>query len=231
MPTELPPGLHELLGRLGDVAITLEAAGLHGAYAVRAAATELARRETCAYQLRDIIERMHKHVGDRLFELRKEAEALLPLAPNVESMPNPATNSPTCPRDRCGGPLVTYEAEQESPVPEGLLRCAGCGRYSEVTLEQRAQAEAADAAWVAKHEAEVGAKASTSASSPAADGGEARTCTGGPNGPWCGAAAVFVSRDDQGLEWFCCDEHVAPGTAVTISSWRKAHGLPAEVKR
>lgn len=34
-----------------------------------------------------------------------------------------------------------------------------------------------------------------------------------------------MSRDDQGLEWFCCDAHVAPGTAVTLSSWRKAHGL------
>lgn len=64
-------------------------------------------------------------------------------------MTTPATNSPTCPRDRCGGPLVTYEAEQESPVPAGLLRCAGCGRYSEVTPEQRAQAEAADAAYEA----------------------------------------------------------------------------------
>lgn len=65
-------------------------------------------------------------------------------------MTTPATNSPTCPRDRCGGPLVTYEAEQESPVPAGLLRCAGCGRYSEATPEQRAQAEAADAAYEAE---------------------------------------------------------------------------------
>jgi hypothetical protein len=67
-------------------------------------------------------------------------------------MTTPATNSPTCPRDRCGGPLVTYEAEQESLVPAGLLRCAGCGRYSEATPEQRAQAEAADAAWKAEQE-------------------------------------------------------------------------------
>jgi hypothetical protein len=68
-------------------------------------------------------------------------------------MTTPATNSPTCPRDRCGGPLVTYEAEQESQVPAGLLRCAGCGRYSEATPEQLAQAEAADAAWAAEQQA------------------------------------------------------------------------------
>ncbi len=65
-------------------------------------------------------------------------------------MTTPATDSPTCPRARCGGPLVTYEVEQESPVPEGLLRCAGCGRYSEATPEQRAQAAAADAAYEAE---------------------------------------------------------------------------------
>lgn len=68
-------------------------------------------------------------------------------------MTTPATNSPTCPRDRCGGPLVTYEAEQESPVPADLLRCAGCGRYSDATPEMRAQAEAADAAWAAEQRA------------------------------------------------------------------------------
>lgn len=62
-------------------------------------------------------------------------------------MTTPATDSPTCPRERCGGPLVTYEAESEAAVPAGLLRCAGCGRYSDATPEMRAQAEAADAAW------------------------------------------------------------------------------------
>lgn len=33
-----------------------------------------------AAALRLIIERMHKHVGDRVYDLRHEAEALLPLA-------------------------------------------------------------------------------------------------------------------------------------------------------
>lgn len=47
----------------------------------------------------------------------------------------------------CGGPLVAYDHDDESPVPAGLLRCTACGRYSEATAEQRTQAEAADAAW------------------------------------------------------------------------------------
>lgn len=36
-----------------------------------------------AASLRLIIERMHKHVGDRVYDLRSEAEALLPIA-NIE---------------------------------------------------------------------------------------------------------------------------------------------------
>lgn len=62
----------------------------------------------------------------------------------------PYQASPACPREKCGGLLVTYEHDQESTVPEGLLRCAGCGRYSESTPEMNAQAAAADAAWRAE---------------------------------------------------------------------------------
>lgn len=35
-----------------------------------------------------------------------------------------------------------------------------------------------------------------------------RQCNGGPNGVnWCGATATHVARDEDGLEWFCCEKH------------------------
>lgn len=35
-----------------------------------------------------------------------------------------------------------------------------------------------------------------------------RQCNGGPNGVlWCGAPATHVGRDEDGLEWFCCEAH------------------------
>lgn len=61
------------------------------------------------------------------------------------SVRKPWHNTPTCPR--CAGPLVAYDHDDESPTSAGLLRCTACGRYAEATAEQRAQAEAADAAW------------------------------------------------------------------------------------
>ena len=57
--------------------------------------------------------------------------------------------SPSCPRAKCGGPLVTTEYDGESLVEVGLLRCAGCGLYSNATDEMREQARVADAAWEA----------------------------------------------------------------------------------
>lgn len=67
------------------------------------------------------------------------------LAEVLRSAREPWHNTPTCPR--CTGPLVAYDHDDESPTPPGLLRCTACGRYAEATAEQRAQAEAADAAW------------------------------------------------------------------------------------
>jgi hypothetical protein len=65
-------------------------------------------------------------------------------------MTTPATNSPICPRLRCGGPLVTYDAHGES-LDRDVLRCAACGQQTLGTPDQVAQARAADAA----HEADL----------------------------------------------------------------------------
>jgi len=60
----------------------------------------------------------------------------------------------SCPREKCRGPLVTTEYDGESPVEIGLLRCAGCGMYSNATDEMREQAAIADAAWEASNAAD-----------------------------------------------------------------------------
>lgn len=76
--------MSQLLGRLADIALTLESADLPGANDVRAAAVELESAAThteLAQKLRTIIERIHKSVGDRVFDLRQEAEALVPFRP------------------------------------------------------------------------------------------------------------------------------------------------------
>ena len=52
--------------------------------------------------------------------------------------------NPPCPRP-CGGLLVSYEDDDETPVTEGHLRCAGCGRYFGATDEMQAAARHADA--------------------------------------------------------------------------------------
>ena len=59
--------------------------------------------------------------------------------------------NPSCPREKCGGPLVTTEYDGESPVEAGLLRCVGCGMYSNASDEMREQAALADAAWEARN--------------------------------------------------------------------------------
>lgn len=61
----------------------------------------------------------------------------------------------------------------------------------------------------------------------------ARLCNGGPCGSasWCGASATHVGRDEQGLEWFCCERHTEgagekPGTRLLpIAEWFKKAGL------
>lgn len=58
---------------------------------------------------------------------------------------NPACDCPTCPR--CGSSTGLSVDHNDNELPPPRLQCAACGHQWTGTLDERAQADRAQAAW------------------------------------------------------------------------------------